>query len=564
MNFKERYQEWLDNDYFDQATRDELLAIQDDASEIEDRFYQDLEFGTAGLRGIVGAGTNRMNKYTVSLATQGLAETIIEHGQDAMERGVAISHDVRHMSKEFSEITASVLAANGIKVYLHKDITPTPVLSYTIRKLNTISGVMLTASHNPKQYNGYKAYWEEGAQILEEKADKILQYIDQVGDYSNIKIMDFNEGIEKGLINYIDESVIDSYVEEVKAMAIEDEKLDKDINIVYSPLNGTGNVLVRRVLKERGFKNIHVVKEQENPDPDFTTVGYPNPEDPKAFEYAERLGKEVDADILLATDPDCDRVAVEVKDSNGDYVFLTGNKTGILLTHYILTRLEANDKLPENSVMAKSIVSSNLPSVIAKDFDVEYLDVLTGFKNIFEPANIYDETGEKNYLFGFEESIGYCYGTYVRDKDAVNSSMMIAEMAAFYKKEGKTLLDVLEGLYDQYGYYGEKLISIVLEGADGQALIRRIMEDYRNNPIKEIESIKLDKIIDYQNDDTGLRKSNVLKYIYDDGSWYVVRPSGTEPKIKLYIYSVADTQEEGDRKIDKIFEVAHNKIMSVE
>lgn len=563
MNFKERYQEWLENEYFDQETRDELLSIQDDEAEIRDRFYQDLEFGTAGLRGIVGAGTNRMNKYTVSLATQGLAETIIEYGKEAMERGVAISHDVRHMSKEFSEITASVLAANGIKVYLHKDITPTPVLSYTIRKLNTISGVMLTASHNPKQYNGYKAYWEEGAQILDDIANKILANIDKIGEYSNVKMIDFKQGLESGLINYVDDSVIDSYLEEVKSMSIEDEKLDKDIKIVYSPLNGTGNKLVRRVLKERGFENVHVVKEQENPDPDFTTVGYPNPEDPKAFEYSERLGKELDADILLATDPDCDRVAVEVKDENGGYVFLTGNKTGILLTNYILSRLKANDKLPENSVMAKSIVSSNLPSVIAKEFNVEYLDVLTGFKNIFEPANIFDKTGEKNYLFGFEESIGYCYGTYVRDKDGVNSSMMIAEMAAFYKKEGKSLLNVLDELYDKYGYYGEKLISIVLEGADGQALIKRIMEEYRHNPIKEIESIKLEKVIDYQNDETGLRKSNVLKYIYDDGSWYVVRPSGTEPKIKLYIYSVAETKEEGDRKIDKIFEVAHNKIMSV-
>ena len=563
MNYNEKYNQWLENEYFDEDTRKELELIKNDEEEIEDRFYQDLQFGTAGLRGIIGAGTNRMNKYTVSLATQGLAETIKSFGQEAMDRGVAISHDVRHMSREFSEITASVLAANGIKVYIHKGITPTPVLSYTIRKLNTISGVMITASHNPKQYNGYKAYWEEGSQILDDIADKILGNIDKIGDYSNVKMMDFNEATESGIVEYIDPSVIESYINDTLSLAIEDENIDKDIKIVYSPLNGTGNKLVREVLEKRGFNNVYIVEEQENPDPDFTTVGYPNPEDPKAFEYSIKLGKEVDADILMATDPDSDRAAIEVRDENGDYVFLTGNKTGILLTNYILSRLDANGKLPDNGVIVKSIVTGNLPSKIAENYGVESIDVLTGFKNIYEPANIYDETKEKTFIFGFEESIGYSYGAHVRDKDAVSSIMMIAEMAAFYKKQGKTLLDVLEELYDEFDYYGEKLISIVLEGLDGQALIKRIMEDYRLNPIQEIGDIKLVEVIDYQNDETGLRKSNVLKYVYDDGSWYVVRPSGTEPKIKLYIYSVANSINEGDNKINQIFQVAHKKIMDV-
>lgn len=564
MNFKEKYQEWLNNPFFDQETKAELEAIKDDLAEIEDRFYQDLEFGTAGLRGKLGAGSNRMNKYTVSLATQGLADTIIAHGKEAIERGVVISRDVRHMSKEFAELTACVLAANGIKVYLHKDITPTPVLSYSIRKLKTISGVMITASHNPKQYNGYKAYWEEGSQILDNIANQILDNMNKIKDYSEVKFMDLDQALSEGLVEWIDQSLIDSYIKDVLSLTIEDENIDKDVKIVYSPLNGTGNKLVRRILEERGFNNVFIVKEQENPDPDFTTVGYPNPEDPKAFEYAIRLGKEVNADILLATDPDADRTALEVRDKNGEYVFLNGNKIGALLANYILTRLHANNKLPKNGAIVKSIVTGNLSKVIAEELGVKCFDVLTGFKNIFAPANVWEQTKEHTFIYGFEESIGYNYGTFVRDKDAVSSAMMISEMTAFYKKQGKSLLDVLEELYEKHGYYGDKLISIVLEGADGQALISRIMEDYRSNPIKELGDLKLVEITDYKFDETGLPKSNVLKYVYDDGSWFVVRPSGTEPKIKLYIYSVAKDKAEGDEKIEMIFEQANKKIKSVE
>ena len=560
MDYKSTYQEWLNNNYFDEETREELISLEGNDAEIEDRFYQNLKFGTAGLRGKIGAGTNRMNKYTVSLATQGLADTIKEYGQEAMDRGVAISHDVRHKSREFAEITASVLAANGIKVFIHKDITPTPLLSYTIRKLGTISGVMITASHNPREYNGYKAYWEEGSQILDNIADKILENIEKVGDYSNVKIMDYKEALETGIIEIVDENVIDSYFEDVLELSIEDENIDKTISVVYSPLNGTGRELITRILKERGFENVHIVKEQEMPDPDFTTVGYPNPEDPKAFKLAEELGRQVDAELLLATDPDADRTALEVRNEDGEYVFLTGNEIGTLLTNYILSRLDEKGEMPENPVIVKSIVSSDLPDKIAEKYGVESQNVLTGFKNIYAPANEWDKTNEKTFVFGYEESIGYSYGSNVRDKDAVSSAMMIVEMAAFYKAQGKSLLDVQKELYDEFGYHGSKLISVVLEGLDGQKLISRIMEDFRNNPIEEINGHKLVEVIDYENDDTGLPKSNVLKFLLDDGSWYVLRPSGTEPKIKLYIYSNAETKEDGDKMVDAIFETANKRI----
>ncbi|MDO4604778.1 MAG: phospho-sugar mutase [Helcococcus sp.] len=564
MEYKKNYEQWLNNDYFDHETKEELLAIKDNEVEIEDRFYQKLKFGTAGLRGKIGAGTNRMNKYTVSLATQGLADTILSHGDEAASRGVAISYDVRHKSREFAEITASVLAANGIKVYIHKDITPTPVLSYTIRKLNTISGVMITASHNPREYNGYKAYWEEGSQILDDIADQILDNIEKVGDFSNVKLITFNEGVQKGLIEVLDEKIIDEYINDVLDLTIEDENIDKTVRVVYSPLNGTGNKLVRRILKERGFENIYIVKEQENPDPDFTTVGYPNPEDPKAFKYAETLGKEHGAELLIATDPDADRTALEVLNKDGEYVFLTGNEIGSLLTYYILSRLEDKGQMPENPVIVKSIVSSDLPDKIAKKYNVESLNVLTGFKNIYAPANEWDKTHEKTFVFGFEESIGYSYGSNVRDKDAISSAMMIVEMAAYYKAKGKSLLDVQKELFKEFGYHGSKLISVVLEGLDGQKLIARIMKEFRSNPIKEIGGHELIQVIDYQNDKTGLPKSDVLKYILSDGSWYVLRPSGTEPKIKLYIYSNAETKEAGDNMVQEIYKAANAKIQSVE
>ncbi len=562
MNYMEKYNFWLNNDYFDETTKKELESIKNDEKEIEDRFHQDLTFGTAGLRGKIGAGTNRMNRYTVSLATQGLADTIVSKGKTAMDKGVAIAYDVRHFSKEFAEIAARVLAANGIKVYLFEDIRPTPLLSYTIRRLKTISGIVLTASHNPKDYNGYKVYWEEGSQILDDIAKEILDNINKIGDFSNIKLIDLEEGLNKGLINYIGKEIDDEYIEKVKKLAL-NEDIDKDIKIVYTPLNGTGNKLVRRVLKERDFTNVFVVPEQENPDPNFTTVGYPNPEDVKAFDYAKRFGNKKDADILIATDPDCDRVACMVKDDNGEYISLNGNQTGALLVNYILSSRNKANTIPQNAAIVKSIVTGDLSRAIADYYNVDTIETLTGFKYICGKANEFDKTKEHEFIFGYEESIGYVYSTMVRDKDGVISSMLIAEMAAFYKKKGKTLLDKLEELYKQYGYYFEKLISIVLEGIEGSQRIGRIMDSFRNYPITTIEDIKLVKTIDYLKDETGNSKSNVLKYFFDDGSWYAVRPSGTEPKIKIYIYSKGKDRISSENKIKDIEKAAMDKIESI-
>lgn len=562
MDYMKNYLEWMENPIFDEETKIELKELTDE-EEIKDRFYQNLEFGTAGLRGKIGAGTNRMNQYTVGLATQGFAETILKRGEEAKKRGVAICYDVRHKSKEFSELASSIFAANGIKVYLYKTINPTPVLSYTIRKLKTIAGVMVTASHNPMEYNGYKAYWEEGSQILEGLADEILKAIEELGSYDKVKKIPFNDAMASGMVEYIDDSVYESYIEDVLNYSI-NEDIDKNVNIVYSPLNGTGNIPVREVLRRRGFTNINIVKEQELPDPDFTTVGYPNPEDPKAFKLAIELGKKVNADLLLATDPDCDRAAIEVLNKDGEYEFVNGNKIGALLINYILSQRSKLGNLPENGVIVKSIVTGDLSKAIADEYGVEVVETLTGFKNISGKANEYDITGDKKFLFGYEESIGYTYGDSVRDKDAVNSSMMIAEMAGYYKKHGQSLLDVLEDLYKKHGYYNEDLISIVLTGLDGQQRISRIMEEFRKNPIRELNGIKLVKIIDYLNDETGNPKSNVLKYYYEDGSWFALRPSGTEPKIKLYIYSVGKTLEDSEDKIKCIKEVGINKIESVE
>lgn len=562
MDFLEKYNYWINSEYFDEETKKELESIKDDKGEIEDRFHKDLTFGTAGLRGKIGAGTNRMNRYTVSLATQGLANTIKKRGKEAMERGVAIAYDVRHFSKEFSKIAARVLAANGIKVYLFDDIRPTPLLSYTIRELNTISGIVITASHNPKDYNGYKVYWEEGSQILDDVAVEILNNINDIGDFSNINIIDFEEGIGRGLIQYIGKEIDDKYVEEIKGLRISDD-IDRGIRIVYTPLNGTGNELVRRVLRERGFAQVYVVKEQEEPDPDFTTVGYPNPEDVKAFEYAKNYGKEEDADILIATDPDCDRVACMVKNHEGEYVFLNGNQTGALLVDYILSNRAEKGDVPGNGAIVKSIVTGDLSKTIAEDYNITTIETLTGFKHICGKANEFDRTKEHTFIFGYEESIGYVYSTIVRDKDGVISSMLIAEMAAYYKKKGITLLERVEELYEKYGYYLDKLISLVLEGVEGQERIKRIMNSFRSFPITTIEDMKLIKTIDYLKDQTGNPKSDVLKYLFDDGSWYAIRPSGTEPKIKIYIYSKGKNRELAEYKIKCIEKATIERIESI-
>lgn len=561
MDYKGKYEYWLESEYFDLQTKEELKNIIDE-EEIQDRFYQDLTFGTAGLRGKIGAGTNRMNRYTVSLATQGLAQTIVNKGKEAMQRGVAIAYDVRHYSDQFAEVAARVLAANGIKVYLFEGIRPTPELSFAVRTLNTISGIVVTASHNPKDYNGYKVYWEEGSQILDDIAGEILSEIDSIEDFSEIKTIELNEAIEKGLIKYIGKEIDDKYNTELLNLSLNDD-IDKDIKIVYSPLNGTGNLPVRRILSERGFNKVVVVPEQENPDPDFTTIGYPNPEYVEAFDYAKELGKREDADILIATDPDCDRVATMVKEDSGEYRFINGNQMGALLVNYILSQREEKKDIPKNGAIVKSIVTGNLSKAIAKKYNVETIETLTGFKHICNKANEYDKTGEHTFIFGYEESIGYVYGTVVRDKDAVVTSMLIAEMAGYYKKREKTLLDVLNDIYEEYGYYKEELISIVLEGLDGKQRIERIMVEFRENPIQNIDSMKLENTIDYLLQDTGLPKTNALRYFLDDGSWYAVRPSGTEPKIKLYVYSKDKDEKESDKKIKNIKNTVLKRIESI-
>lgn len=564
MEYREKYNDWLENEYFDEITKEELRAIKDDEKEIEDRFYRDLTFGTAGLRGKIGAGTNRMNKYTVALTTQGLANVILNKGQEAMDMGVAIAYDVRKFSDEFAEIAARVLAGSGIKTYLFDDISTTPILSYTVRRLKTISGIVVTASHNPKDYNGYKLYWKEGSQILDDIGDQVLEEINKLDSFNKVTIADKDEAIENGLIEYIGQDIRDEYISKILDMKIEDD-IDKEIKIVYTPLNGTGNIPVRRVLKERGFTNVSVVKEQEKPDPNFTTAKYPNPEDIKAFEYADRLGRMENAEILIATDPDCDRVAMGVKDIKDEgYIYLNGNQIGALLINYILSTRAARNDLPQNGAIVKSIVTGDLGRAIANKYGIKMFEALTGFKNICEYPNIWDKTEEYKFIFGYEESIGYVYNDLVRDKDAVVSSMLIAEMSAYYKKRNKSILEVLEDLYKEFGYYNEKLISVELKGVEGQRRIARIMESIRLDPVINIGDMRLEETIDYQNNTTGLRPSNVLKYYLNDGSWYAIRPSGTEPKIKLYIYSKGKSLEDSQDKVDQIEEKVKARMEKVE
>lgn len=562
MNYKEIYKSWLEEDTFSKNDIEELKRIEFDEEEIKDRFSTSLVFGTAGIRGKVGMGTNRMNVYNVAKTTQALADTILSAKDYKADMGVAIAYDVRYFSKEFAEISAAVLAGNGIKVHIFEDIRPTPLLSYTVRKLNCISGIMITASHNPKEYNGYKVYWKEGSQILDGIAEKILSNIKSQNGFSNIKKIDFNDGIKRKLISYIGSGIDELYIKEVLNLSL-NEEIDKDVKVVYTALNGTGNVLIREVLKRRNFKNIYVVKEQEKPDPNFTTVGYPNPEDPEVFQYAEKLGIEKKADLLIATDPDSDRCAIEVLNENGEYEFLNGNKIGALLVNYILSQRNDKKMTRKKDVIVKSVVTGDLGTEIAKKYNVKCIEVLTGFKNICDKANEFDKTKEHNFIFGYEESLGYNYGTFVRDKDAVSSVMMIVEMAAFYKKSGKNLLKVLNEIYEKFGYYTEKLLSMEFEGVSGRKIIEDMMEDFRKNKIENIDDLKLLKHIDYLYDETSIPKSNLIKYHYDDGSWYAVRPSGTEPKIKIYIYSKGKTFNESCQKIELIERELKYKISKI-
>ena len=562
MTYKELYQNWLEQPDLEDHIREELVAIEGQDSEIEDRFYKSLEFGTAGLRGKLGAGTNRMNRYNIAKVTQGIADYISEEGDEAKKRGVAIAFDCRHFSKEFGKLAALILAGNGIKAYLFEDLRPTPELSYTLRQVNAIAGIIITASHNPKDYNGYKVYWEDGAQVLTDIADGMTEKINLVPMFGGAKEISEEEAIQKNLLVILGEEQDKAYIDMVKSLSIRDEGIDKDISIVYTPLNGTGSVPVQRVLAERGFTNLAVVPEQELPDPDFTTVGYPNPEDTKAFAYAERLGKEVGAELLIATDPDCDRLAIEVKDETGEYVAFNGNQTGAILINYIVEGMKATGKLPENPAIVKSIVTGDMGKAIGKTYGVTMFEALTGFKNICGRIDPLKEQGF-NYIFGYEESIGYTTGTTVRDKDGVSSTMLLCEAAAYYKSMGKSLLEVREELFQTYGYYKEKQISLVLEGIEGSQRIGRMMDSYRANPPKEIEGVAVTEFIDYLGGYKDIPSSNVLRYYLEDGSWYAVRPSGTEPKIKIYLYTKGETDQKAADNIETMEKVVLDRLNSV-
>ncbi len=567
MGYMEDYKFWLEDDYFDAATKKELEAIKDDAAEIEERFYKELEFGTGGMRGIIGAGTNRMNIYTVRKATQGLANFILKQGTQA--KGVAISYDNRRMSTEFANVAALCLAANGIKAYIFESLRPTPELSFALRTLGCTAGIMVTASHNPPEYNGYKVYWEDGAQVTAPKDKEIITEVLNISDYHSLKTMDKDEAVKAGLYQVIGKEIDDAYMVELKKQIIHPDiiaEVASDIKIVYTPLCGTGNKPVQRVLSELGFKNVYVVPEQENPDPDFTTLEYPNPEDPKAFTYALKLAKEKDADIVLATDPDADRLGVYAKDQKtGEYVAFTGNMSGMLIAEYILREKRATGTMPENPAMITTIVTTNMTFPITASYDVKLIEVLTGFKFIGEQIKLFEQNGGNNYVFGLEESYGCLAGTHARDKDAIVAVMCLCEVASFCKKQGKTLWDMMLEMYEKYGYFKETQYTITLKGIDGAKQIAEIMDKLRKNPPKAFGDLKVLKFRDYQEDvivdmetgaktSTGLPKSNVLYFELPDNNWCCARPSGTEPKIKFYIGVKGDSIEDAAARNAKLTE----------
>lgn len=561
MDYKSIYEGWLSNPYFDEATKDELKGIANDENEIKERFYADLEFGTAGLRGIIGAGTNRMNVYTVRKATQGLANYIASVG--GKDKGVAIAYDSRRMSPEFADEAALCLAANGIKAYVFESLRPTPELSYAVRKLSCIAGINITASHNPPEYNGYKVYWEDGAQITPPHDTGIMDEVKKVTDYSTVKTMDKEAAKAAGLYIVIGQDIDDAYMEELKSQVIHWDAIkaeQKNLKIVYSPLHGTGNIPARRVLKELGFENVYVVKEQELPDGEFPTVSYPNPEAKEAFELGLKLAKEVDADLVLATDPDADRLGVYVKDEKtGEYITLTGNMSGCLLADYEIGQRAASKGLPEDGALISTIVTTNMAAAIAKAYGVKFIEVLTGFKFIGQQILGFENSGKGTYLFGFEESYGCLIGTHARDKDAIVATMALCEAAAYYKSQGKTLWDAMIDMYEKYGYYKDDIKSITLKGIEGLAKIQEILETLRNDPPAQIGDYKVLSARDYKKDTiknmetgevspTGLPNSNVLYYDLNDDAWLCVRPSGTEPKVKFYYGVKGISLEDADRK----------------
>lgn len=567
MSYKEQYNFWLEDTYFDEAVKKELQGIAADEKEIEDRFYKELEFGTGGLRGIIGAGTNRMNIYTVRKATQGLANYIIKQG--GKDRGVAIAYDSRRMSPEFADEAALCLAANGIKAYVFESLRPTPELSFALRKLNCISGIVITASHNPPEYNGYKAYWEDGAQVTAPKDKEIIDEVKNVTDYHEVKTMSKEAAEAAGLYQVIGREIDDAYMEELKKQIIHPEIIKEvadDIKIVYSPFHGTGNIPVRRILSELGFKNVYVVPEQELPDPDFTTLEYPNPEDPKAFELAIKLAREKEADIVLATDPDADRLGIYALDTkSGEYVPFTGNMSGMLIAEYILRERTAVGTMPANPALVTTIVTTNMAPAIAREYGVKCIEVLTGFKYIGEQIKLFEQTGSNNYVFGLEESYGCLAGTHARDKDAIVAVMCLCEVAAWCKKNKITVWDQMLKLYEKYGYFKETQYAITLKGIDGSRQIAEMMDKLRSNPPERFGELTVKEFRDYENNitknlltgeegPTGLPKSNVLYFDLTNDSWCCARPSGTEPKIKFYMGVKGSSLEDAQEKVEKLTE----------
>ena len=567
MDYLEKYEEWCNNPVFDENTRKELLALKGNDKEIKERFYQDLEFGTAGLRGIIGAGTNRMNIYTVGKATQGLANFIIkEKGQD---RGVAIAYDSRHMSQEFSEMAALCLNANGIKTYRFESLRPTPELSFAVRELGCIAGIVVTASHNPPEYNGYKVYWEDGAQIVPPKDKQIIEEVNNVTDYASIKKMNREDAEKEGLYHVIGKEIDDRYIEELKKQSLNMDivkEMADDMTIVYTPLHGTGNIPARRILKEIGFKNVYVVPEQELPNGDFPTVSYPNPEDPKAFELALKLAKEKKADVVLATDPDADRLGVYAIDpKTNEYVSFTGNMSALLIAEYILSEKKKRNLIPSNGAIVTTIVSSNMTAAIAKEYNIKLIETLTGFKYIGEQIKLFEQNKSYEYLFGFEESYGCLAGTHARDKDSIVAVMLLCEAAAFYKKQGLTLWEQMIKIYEKYGYYRETLATMTLKGIEGKEKIKQIIEKLRNTTIENVGKFKVEEIRDYQNKTikdlkngkektTTLPKSNVLYFALENDAWCCVRHSGTAPKIKFYMGVKEKTMESADKELEELKE----------
>ena len=553
MNYMDRYKSWINNPYFDKETKEELLNLQDNKNEIEDRFYKDLEFGTAGLRGVIASGTNRINIYTIRRTTFGLANYIIKNTtEEDKNRGVVIAHDNRHMSREFCIEAANTLAACGIKAYIFDSLRTTPELSFAIRNLNTIAGIVITASHNPPEYNGYKVYWEDGAQVMPHIANAITEEINSIHDYSVIPTL---KEENKSLVVILDEDADTKFIEAVKKQIIRKElvqNIGKELKIVFTPLCGTGNKPIRRALSEVGFENIIVVKEEENPDPNFAGIEYPNPEEQKALSRGIELAKVNGSDLVIATDPDCDRVGVAVKTTTGDYELLTGNQIGGLLTDYIIEGLKEKGQLKENSTLIKTIVTSEFGADIAKANNLEVLNVLTGFKFIGEKIKSFEENNEKTYLFGYEESYGYLVGTHARDKDAVVASVLISEMASYYYSKGMSLYEGLLSLYKKYGFFKEKTKSITLKGIEGLAKIKYIISYFRENEISFMGDFKVIDIKDYSKGIDNLPKADVLKFFLEDGSWVAIRPSGTEPKLKFYIAVKGIDEKEATNKLNNI------------